>query len=493
MKRNILEKFKEYHFEVKHITVLFMILFAFQLIVSFVNKASIRDFLTSTQDWYKQESAEEIANLTATSIELIYETVGEKSANSEHVKQVVQSFDIIFSQQQLTHNIDKLAIIVQHGNQHHIISDGLQLYAFLSNRDSLNGLSLAGDSSIISLYRSVKKELKSNEQIISIVNDSKTFHIFVPFVIKGEFLGALYMKSMPDFSSISTQVVGSLDETSVIYLSFITLGLLTMYFISSYTVKERDEAQKMLFEEHDKNLEKQITYQKELIFTKRIYHTHHKAEKIMGFIKEDLRVLSDENIDEIKARVLKYSNFISRVIYDMKWFDPPVQTIRNQLFRTNLNDVVNFIVMHIFDRVSAKTDAYKIQRELDPNVPVVFVNEFVIWEIIEPLVQNSIDHGTVNNLVVTIGTKYNQASGTSTLSISDNGLGIDASLLETNEEGIQNVFVENTTTKQQGMKTSGYGCYIAYEMTKRCGWEIKAANLPDQGCQFIITIKHERS
>ena len=36
-------------------------------------------------------------------------------------------------------------------------------------------------------------------------------------------------------------------------------------------------------------LTKQITYEKELIFTKRIYHTHHKAEKIMGFIKEDLR------------------------------------------------------------------------------------------------------------------------------------------------------------------------------------------------------------
>lgn len=68
----------------------------------------------------------------------------------------------------------------------------------------------------------------------------------------------------------------------------------------------------------------------------------------MGFIKEDLRKLSSENINEIKYRVSKYSNFISRVIYDMKWYDPPIQTIRNAMFKTNLNEVIKFIVNNIF-------------------------------------------------------------------------------------------------------------------------------------------------
>ena len=106
--------------------------------------------------------------------------------------------------------------------------------------------------------------------------------------MRGEYIGAVYMKNTPDFSFISNQVISNYDETSVIYLSLILLGLLAMYFISSYTVKERDDTQKMLFDEHETNLKKQINYEKELIFTKRIYHTHHKAEKIMGFIKEDL-------------------------------------------------------------------------------------------------------------------------------------------------------------------------------------------------------------
>ncbi len=156
------------------------------------------------------------------------------------------------------------------------------------------------------------------------------------------------MKNTPDFSFITNQIISGYDETSVIYFSLILLGLLAMYFISSYTVKERDEAQKQLFEEHEINLKKQINYEKEMIFTKRIYHTHHKAEKVMGFIKEDLRQLAADNINEIKYRVNKYSNFISRVIYDMKWYDPPLQTIRNQMFRTDLNEVIKFIVTIYF-------------------------------------------------------------------------------------------------------------------------------------------------
>lgn len=78
MSGRIREKIKEYHFEFKHITVLFFILFAFQLIVSLVNKTSIKNFINTTQDWYQKESAEEIANLTSTALELVIESVQEK-------------------------------------------------------------------------------------------------------------------------------------------------------------------------------------------------------------------------------------------------------------------------------------------------------------------------------------------------------------------------------------------------------------------------------
>lgn len=492
MKTNkIVEKVKEYHFEFKHVTVLFLILFAFQLIISFINKASIKSFLNSTQEWYQKDSAEEIANLTTTSIELVLESIDSQSElTKEKQRKVIQSFDIIFSQQQLKHNIEGLYILVNSGDDVYAIDDGKTLFSFLLDHKQIERTTDKNKLSVIGMYKKIKNELSSTEQIKSIITDKKTFNIFVPFVLRGEFIGAVYMKNTPDFSFISNQVISNYDETSIIYLSLILFGLLAMYFISSYTVKERDEAQKLLFDEHETNIKKQITYEKELIFTKRIYHTHHKAEKIMGFIKEDLRMLSPENINDVKYRVSKYSNFISRVIYDMKWYDPPLQTIRNQIFRTNLNEVIKFIVDNIFLRISTKSNAYEIKLETDPNLPVVPVNEFVVWEIIEPLIQNSIDHGGEGNLIISCKTIFDESKRKSYVIIEDNGKGIAPELLKINSNGIKNVFIENTTTKNTGLQNSGYGCYIAYEITKRCGWDIDAINLETGGCRFTITINN---
>lgn len=487
--KKLVEKAKEYHFEFKHVTVLFIILFAFQLIISFINKTSIKSFLNSTQEWYQKDSAEEIANLTTTSIELVLESIDPKTElNVEKQRKVIQAFDIIFSQQQLKHNIEGLYILVSSGDEVYAIDDGKTLFSFLLDRKQINKTADKNKLSVIEMYKKIKDELSSKEQIKSIITNTKTFNIFVPFVLRGEYIGAVYMKNTPDFSFISNQVISNYDETSIIYLSLILFGLLAMYFISSYTVKERDDAQKMLFDEHETNLKKQINYAKELVFTKRIYHTHHKAEKIMGFIKEDLRILSPDNITDIKYRVSKYSNFISRVIYDMKWYDPPVQTIRNQMFRTNLNEVIKFIVENLFLRISSKSNAYEIVLETDSRMPLVSINEFVVWEILEPLIQNSIDHGGEGNLIIKCKTQCADNLKKSYIIIEDNGKGISPELLKVDKDGIKRIFVENTTTKNTGLQNSGYGCYIAYEMTKRCGWDIDAVNVENGGCRFIISI-----
>jgi anti-sigma regulatory factor (Ser/Thr protein kinase) len=491
IKKRFFDKIKEYHFEFKHVTVLFIILFAFQLIVSFINKAAVKSFLSTTQQWYQKDSAEEIANLTTTSLELVLETIDtESDISKEKENKVIQAFDIIFSQQQLKHNIQGLYLLTRLGDDVYAIDDGRALYTFLLDHTKIDQQVNAKQKEIIEMYKQIETELSSNEQIKSVITNEKTFNIFVPFVLRGEYIGAIYMQNTPDFSFISDQIISNYDETSVIYLSLILFGLLAMYFISSYTVKERDDTQKMLFEEHETNLKKQINYDKELVFTKRIYRTHHKAEKIMGFIKEDLRKLSTENINDIKYRVSKYSNFISRVIYDMKWFDPPLQTIRNQMFQTNLNEVIKFIVENIFLRITSKSNAYEIKLETDPNLPLVPINEFVVWEIIEPLIQNSIDHSGEKNIVIVCKTKYDKNKNQSQIIIEDNGKGIATYLLDVNENGIKNLFLENITSKETGMQSSGYGCYIAYEISKRCGWDIDAENIDEGGCRFIITISN---
>jgi signal transduction histidine kinase len=262
-----------------------------------------------------------------------------------------------------------------------------------------------------------------------------------------------------------------------------------MFYISSYTLRERNEAQRLLFEKEKERLAEQIDHQKETIFTKRIYHTHHKAEKVMGFIKEDLRDLSGGNIEEVKARVNKYANFIARVIYDMKWYDPPVQTIRGPLFTTDLNEVLRFLVANVFQRVSTDSGEVRFVWDLDPRRPPVHVHEFVIWEVFEPIIQNSVVHAGVDRLVVSIRTEHDPSARMSRVVIADNGKGIARELLEASERGVKRIFLEHVTTRPDGSDHSGYGAYLAHEIaTQRLGWGLDAGTGPAGGAVFTFTI-----
>jgi hypothetical protein len=485
-----LEKFKAYHFEFKHLTVLFFFLLFFQIVVSLINKSSVTSFLNNTKDWYQKDAVEKIANLTATSFELTMESVSNYNQLSEdESSRIIQSFNIIFSQQILQHNIDELCIFAFKADSFCVINDGKELFTFLKN-NKLDQSNSNNNTAAIVLYKKLKNKLKEEEQIISVSDSLNNLYVFVPFVIKGEQLGAVYMKNTPNFSSLSGELIASQNESTVIYISLILLGFISMYFISSYSVKERDEAQKKLLVEHEENLKKQFNYEKEQAFTKRIYHTHHKAEKIMGFIKEDLNKLNSDNIELINQRVTKYSNFVSRVIYDMKWFDPPVQTIRGSLYNTDLNQVLKFIVDNIFLRVTTISESFKFHFDLDKNLPKVHVNEFVIWELFEPLIQNAIEHGVSDNLLIEIKTFCDNENKLSEVLISDNGKGIDEKLLIKNEEGIENIFLESISTKSKEGIRSGYGCYIAYQIAVRCGWRLSVKNNPDKGATFSIIIKN---
>ncbi len=488
-KENLLLRLTKYRFEFRHLTLLFGILIGFQILISLVQKSSLQNFLVKTQEWYQKDSAEKMANLTATSLELLIETSkGQKDENPEDQRKIIRAVNIILGQQLLEQSVNEIYVIVSDGRKNYAIKDGSILYSFLFEKDRTMPAEDSVKNETLEAYASIRDEMFKSEKTRTLLKDGKTFQIFVPLLVRGEYIGALYMKNTPDFSYITNEIIAGYDETVVIYFSLIFLGLLAMYYISSYTVRERDEAQKMFFQEHEKFLKEQIVYEKESLFTKRIYHTHHKAEKIMGFIKEDLKVLSDKNIDETKYRIKKYANFISRVIYDMKWYDPPVQTIRNPLFKTDLNEVIRFLVQNIFLRVSNIRQVYKIDMNLDDNVPRVSINEFVIWEIIEPLIQNSIDHAEVEDLLITIETKRNEGKRMSQMIISDNGVGIKEEFLERDKEGIQKIFLENVSSKSFDFRNRGYGCFIAYKIAKeRCGWDILAENVSGGGCRFILT------
>jgi K+-sensing histidine kinase KdpD len=173
----------------------------------------------------------------------------------------------------------------------------------------------------------------------------------------------------------------------------------------------------------------------------------------------------------------------------MKWYEPPVQSIRNPMFRTDINEVIRFIVENIFKRTSTSS-GYNFELDLQQNIPPVNVNEFVVWEIIEPLIQNSIEHSGENDVHLHILTQYNPQTKEASLVIEDNGRGIAPWLLATNETGRQRLFEDHVSTKADNTN-SGYGCYIAYEIaTQRCNWTIAAENGKRGGAKITIEIPY---
>ncbi|MFH0990554.1 MAG: ATP-binding protein [bacterium] len=486
-------KISRYQLEIRHIIVIFFILISFQIILIFFQKDTLSNFLLDTQSWFQKYYAERLALVTTTNVELLFERQQRLRAQQDSTEySIAHSLNVVFKQQLIHRSVEDICLILARDQRIYIIDNGLKLSSYFSG-----SLKPAEDgvrnphTTALQFFLRVKDEVRRNEKILSAVTNEKTFDVIVPFVPDGEYLGVLYMRITPDFTFLTSEIQSSFDKVSLIFSALILVGLIAIFIVSSRAVRERNQVQEELFLEHEENLRKQIRLEKESLFTKRMYHTHHKAEKIMGFIKDDVRKMNADNLGEYKQRVITYSNFISRIIYDMKWYDQDINTIINPMFRTNVNTVIEFIVQHVFLRLSSKNEMFDLKLELDPALPLVHVNEFNVWEILEPIIQNSIDHCGVSYVTIQIQTKYDPTDRTSYIFISDNGKGIAPELLKPGPKGIKRLFLEHETTKKHIESHSGYGCYISHQLAVgKCGWQLDVENLNYSGCRFIITIKH---
>jgi len=486
-------KLSQHRFEINHILVFFIVVILFQVVLVFFQGTLVTNFLNDAQRWFQKYHAERIAMVTSASLENLFESQQRVWADRRGDEaQTVYSVNVFFKQLVMQRNIEEIALILLKDDRMYVVSNGQQMSDFFKGTlPPVENDATHAPPPGVGYFTAAKDEMLHNERILSEVVNQKTFNVLVPFVPYGEFVGALYVRISPDFTLLTAEVQSNFDRVSFAFSALVVLGLVVMYVVSSNAVRERNEARERLFEEHQANLEKQIRLEKESIFTKRIYHTHHKAEKIMGFIKSDVRLMTPGNLDESKRRVIAYSNFISRIIYDMKWYDQDINTIVNTVFHSDINAIIEFIVKNVFLRISSHNEMFSFTCDLDPRLPHVPVNEFIIWEILEPLIQNSIDHGAQNAIVIALKTKHDPAAGLSTISIQDDGVGIPKDLLQRNGRGVKRIFEEKKITGTYAGAHSGYGCHIAHQLAVgKCGWDLDADNLPEGGCCFTMTIHH---
>ena len=239
IKKNLTERISKYRFEFRHITVLLVILVSFQIILSFIQKSSLQSFLEKTQEWYQQDSAERMANLSTTSLELFVGNMKNDKEHSEVEKnKIIQSFNIILSQQLLEPNVEETCLIMLSDNKPYIINDGRDFYNFLQN-NQISSYESGEFLPILNLFFENLEDIKQNEEIFSFSDDLEVIHILVPFIPFGEFIGAFYMKNQSNLDFITKEILKSYDEVAIIYTSLnvkpfpISRGFLSKPFFKS--------------------------------------------------------------------------------------------------------------------------------------------------------------------------------------------------------------------------------------------------------------------
>lgn len=481
-------RIKKYRFEFYHFIILIIIISISQITLSYINTRSTKNLIEKSIEIYRWDTAERIADLTTTSLELLLQS-SNFSTDSSNYSSVIEALDFILSQQRLQKNIEDICILFNIGGDVVDIDDGKTLFNYIIRHKENIYTNTSNRNQAKILFANSSANLFRSETVLNNKESTNIFHVLVPFSIKGEVVGSVYMKIIPDFTDMMKVITNSSDQKGALFSALILFSILIMFLITNFLVKERDQIQYELYQQRERQLTQKIEAEKEILFTKRIYHAQHKAEKIMGFIKQDVIGLTESNFENIKKQIVKYANFVGRVVYDMKNFNPPINVIRNISFNTDLNSVLQFIVNNIFKRVYKENSQYHFQLKLDPTLPILHINEYVIWEILEPLIQNCIDHNKDKDILIKIQTNYLAKENTSYVIIHDNGIGFDTKSIEVDSSGNKKLFVEKFSTKTKA-QNSGYGCYIAYENCKRCGMKIDAYN--EKGAVIKIEIPHQQ-
>jgi len=257
-----IKKIRNIRFEWKHILIIFITLVSFQVFVSKLQQNTLGDVLSDTMDWYKQNSAEQIGNLTATSLELLLESdpVENNMDKVDRANNIIHALNSILKQPLMKRNVEEMCVIVPYNNKFLAMDLGQSLYSYFYNRNVPDTDVIPKYKNLVARYAGIHDEMIKSELITSFKEEQNVFHVFVPLVPYGEYAGAIYLKIHPDFSFISKQILTSFNQTVLIFSSLILIGLLAMFYISTYTIIDRDEARELLFKEREEHFEEKPEY-----------------------------------------------------------------------------------------------------------------------------------------------------------------------------------------------------------------------------------------
>lgn len=144
--------------------------------------------------------------------------------------------------------------------------------------------------------------------------------------------------------------------------------------------------------------------------------------------------------------------------------------------RTNINSLINEVLLILDKHVNFHNIV--INKELDPDVPDMYIDENQFKSVINNLAMNAADAMPQEGTLI-VKTRYNSDNDSITIIVSDTGTGIK-------DEHLDKIFDPFFTTKEQG-KGTGLGLAVTYGIIKRYHGNIDVQSEMGKGTMFTIT------
>jgi PAS domain S-box-containing protein len=158
-------------------------------------------------------------------------------------------------------------------------------------------------------------------------------------------------------------------------------------------------------------------------------------------------------------------------------------TMQFDFINLDLNPVIDETVKRLTP--SAKNNNVKIACRLKSDLPLVKADENKISSVIQNLIDNAIKF-TAEAPQVTISTDYDDSNRKVTVSIADNGVGIDPKYLDKIFSRFYQI--DSSATRRYG--GSGIGLYLVKEIIEAHGGSVLAESTPGQGATFSFTLPY---
>lgn len=208
---------------------------------------------------------------------------------------------------------------------------------------------------------------------------------------------------------------------------------------------------------------------------------------VMNYLQlcQDLVAMGELAEGQLEQNLLQAQNLAARVAGVVHAILNMAAPQNEPLTSFSISEVVDEALLLLYYQL--RRNSIVLDLQLPPNLPDIEGKRVEVVQIIQNLLINAIQaHAETSNAggkTIRIACHPHLEHGALDITVSDNGPGL-------NQELLSRLFHPFVTTREQG---TGLGLYLCMQYAKSNGGTIVAANAPQGGAQFTLTLPAERA